>query len=136
VKVDGTDLRQITPQGNDEFAIDFGCGRWSPQGNEILFSARAPATDRSTVWAVHSDGTGLRQIPIPGCGGAISDPASVGCFGPRWSPDGQKIIFNRFHPPESEDIYVVNTDGTCLAPAVTTPLHEGDADWGTHPILP
>ena len=136
VRVDGTDLRQITPSGSDQFAIDFGCGRWSPQGNEILFSARAPATDRSTVWAVHSDGTGLRQIQVPGCGGATSDPASVECFGPRWSPDGQKIIFNRFHPPESEDIYAVNADGTGLAPAVATPLHEGDADWGTHPILP
>jgi TolB protein len=133
-KVDGTDLRQITPNGSDQFSITFaGCGSWSPQGNEILFSARAPATDWSTIWAVHADGSGLRRIPISGCGGARSDPTSVGCFHPSWSPDGQKIIFNRPHPPESEDLYTVNADGTGLAPAVTTPLHEGDADWGTHP---
>jgi Tol biopolymer transport system component len=136
VKIDGTDLRQITPGGSDRFSINFECGRWSPQGNEILFSARAPATDRSTIWAVHSDGSGLRRIAIPGCGGAASDPTSADCFGPRWSPDGQKIIFNRFHPPEGEDIYTVDADGTGLAPAVGTPLDEGDADWGSHALVP
>src|SRR5262249_30709942 len=82
-KVDGTELRQITPNGSDQFSVRFaGCGSWSPQGNEILFSARAPATDWNTVWAVHSDGTGLREIPIPGCGGPRSDPASVLLFNP------------------------------------------------------
>jgi Tol biopolymer transport system component len=136
VTVDGKDLRRITPDASERFFVDFGCGSWSPKGNEILFSAHAPGTDRSTVWAVHSNGSGLRRIPIPGCGGAASDPASVACFAPRWSPEGRRIIFTRFHPSESEDLYTVNADGTGLAPAVTTPLHEGDADWGTHPLVP
>ena len=137
VKTDGTDLRQITPDGSDQFFVNFACGlSWSPQGNEILFSAHAPATDRSTVWAVHSDGSGLRRIPIPGCGGAASDPSSAGCFRPRWSPDGQKIVFSRFHAPEGEDIYTVHADGTGLAPAVASSLDEGDTDWGTHPLVP
>jgi Tol biopolymer transport system component len=136
VKVDGADLRQITPEGSDQFVLNFECGSWSPRGNQILFSAHAPPTARSTVWAVHSDGSGLRRIPIPGCGGAASDSTSAGCFGPRWSPDGQKIIFSRFHPPEGEDIYTVNADGTGLAPAVTSSLDEGDADWATHPLVP
>ena len=136
VKVDGRDARQITPDGSDQFFINFNCGSWSPQGNEILFSAHAPGTDRSTIWAVHSDGSGLRKIPIPGCGGAISNPASVGCFNPRWSPDGTKIVFNRLHRPESEDIYTVNADGTNPMPAVTSPLDDEDTDWGTHPLAP
>src|SRR4051794_7992826 len=42
VKADGSDLRQITPPRSDEFFINFECGNWSPQGNEILFSAHAP----------------------------------------------------------------------------------------------
>jgi Tol biopolymer transport system component len=136
VKVDGSHPRQITPPGNDQFFINFECGNWSPQGNEILLSAHAPTGDRSTIWVVHSDGSGLRKIPIPGCGGPISDPASVGCFNPRWSPDGTRIVFSRLHRPESEDIYTVNANGSGLAPAVTSPLDDGDTDWGTHPLLP
>jgi Tol biopolymer transport system component len=135
-KADGRDLRQITPPGSDQFFINFNCGSWSPQGNEILFSAHAPGTDRSTIWVVHSDGSGLRQVPIPGCGGPRSDPASVGCFNPAWSPDGTKIVFNRLHPPESEDIYTVNANGSGLTPAVTSPLDDEGSDWGTHPLLP
>jgi Tol biopolymer transport system component len=136
IKLDGTGLRQITPSGNDQFFIDFVCGNWSPQGNEILFSVHVPVDNRATVWEVHSDGSGLRQIPIAGCGGLRSDPASVGCFNPRWSPDGTKILFNRLHPPESEDVYTVNANGSGRAPAVTSPLDDEDTDWGTHPLLP
>jgi TolB protein len=136
VKVDGKDLRQISPTGSDQFFLNFNCGSWSPQGNEILFSAHVPNTDRSTIWAVHSDGSGLRKIPIPGCGGPASDPASVGCFNPSWSPDGTKIVFNRLHRPESEDIYTVNANGSGLTPAVTSPLDDENTDWGTHPLLP
>ena len=39
VKTDGTDLRPLTPAGMD---LNFNCGSWSPQGNEILFSAHSP----------------------------------------------------------------------------------------------
>jgi Tol biopolymer transport system component len=136
VKLDGTGLRQITPTSSDQFFYNFNCGSWSPQRNEILFSVHAPDTDRSTIWVVHSNGSGLRKIPIQGCGGPIPDPNSIGCFNPRWSPDGTKIVFNRRHPPESEDIYTVNANGSGLTPAVTSPLDDEDTDWGTHPLLP
>src|ERR1051325_7403481 len=73
VKLNGTGLRQITPTSSDQFFYNFNCGSWSPQRNEILFSVRAPDTDRSTIWVVHSNGSGLRKIPIQGCGGPIPD---------------------------------------------------------------
>src|SRR6266576_2994137 len=60
---DGT-YRDVANPGTDQFSINFECGNWSPQGNEILFSAHVPSDQRSTVWSVDSDGTGLRQIPI------------------------------------------------------------------------
>ena len=136
IKLDGRGLRQVTPTGNDQFFLTFDCGNWSPQGNEILFSARVPEANRATVWEVHSDGSGLRQVPIPGCGGPRSDPTTIGCFNAVWSPDGTKIIFNRFQPVAGEDIYTVNADGSGLAPAVTSPLDdEGPADWSIHPLL-
>jgi len=136
VKVSGGGLHQITPQG---MSVDFCSGSWSPQGNEILFSAHVPDTDRSTIWVVHSDGTGLRRIPVPGCGGPRSDPASIGCQKPVWSPDGRKIMFERHFltPNDHFDLYTVNADGTDLFQVTNTPdLDEGGGDWGTHPVTP
>jgi Tol biopolymer transport system component len=136
IKRDGTKARQITPSSSDQFFIDFDCGDWSPKGNEILFSVHYPSVDRATIWAVHSDGSDLRQISITGCGGLVSDPTSVGCFTPRWSPDGSKILFIRNRPGVGWDLYTVKPDGTGLAPAVTNPLNDESPDWGTHPLLP
>ena len=85
---------------------------------------------------VHSDGTGMRQVPIPGCGGLISDPTTIGCFGATWSPDGRKIVFIR-RSARQNDIYTVNVNGTGLAVLSGTPLDEGGPpDWGTHPLIP
>jgi Tol biopolymer transport system component len=136
VKLDGSGLRQITPSGMD---FNFCNGSWSPQGNEILFSAHVPNGDyRSTTWVVHSDGTGLRQIPIPGCGGLFSDPTSVSCFNSSWSPDGQKIVFARIPGATGRrDLYTVNADGSGLFQVTHTPdIDEDGGDWGTHPLTP
>jgi len=136
VKLDGSGLKQIAPAGTN---FDFCSGRWSPQGNEILYSAHVPDADRSTIWVAHSDGTGVQEIPVPGCGGPRSDPSSIGCSGPVWSPDGQKIAFSRHTllPTEQFDLYTANADGSGLSQVTNTPdLQEGGSDWGTHPLLP
>ncbi|MGN6430536.1 MAG: TolB family protein [Gaiellaceae bacterium] len=137
VKLDGSGLTRITPDGT---AFDFTSGSWSPQGNEILFSAHAPDFSyRSSIWAVHSDGSGLRQIPVPGCGGLRSDQTSIGCQNPVWSPDGQKIMFERHSliPNDHFDLYTVNADGSGLFQVTNTPnLNEAGGDWGTHPVTP
>jgi Tol biopolymer transport system component len=136
VQTNGNGLHQITPAG---MAVDFCSGSWSPQGNEIVFSAHVPDTDRSTIRVVHSDGSGLQRIPVPGCGGPRSDPASIGCQKPVWSPDGRKIMFERHFlvPNDHFDLYTVNADGSGLFQVTNTPdLDEGGGDWGTHPVTP
>jgi Tol biopolymer transport system component len=140
VKADGSSLKQITPDG---MAFTFCTGSWSPQGNEIVFSARVPATDRGTLWVVHSDGSGLHKIPVPGCGGVADlpngtrNPDATGCFGPSWSPDGTKILFGRQKGSEQSDAYIVNPDGSGLFQLTHTPdISEGGGAWGTHPITP
>jgi Tol biopolymer transport system component len=138
VKLDGSGMKQITPDGMD---FNFCNGNWSPQGNEIVFSAHVPnANDfHSSIWVVHSDGSGLRQLPIAGpCGGPFSDPTTFGCFNPVWSPDGQKIAFGRNQDDDQRDLYTVNADGSGLFQATNTSnISEFNGDWGTHhPMTP
>jgi Tol biopolymer transport system component len=136
VKLDGSGLKPITPPGTD---FDFCSGSWSAQGNEILYSAHVPDSERSTIWEVHSDGTGSHEVPVPGCGGLRSDPTSIGCQNPVWSPDGRKLMFERHFltPNDHFDLYTVNPDGSGLFQVSNTPdLDEAGGDWGTHPLNP
>jgi TolB protein len=134
VKLDGGGLRQITPPGailNGEENF----GSWSPHGNQVLFAMRTAPDRRYSIWVVHSDGSGLLQIPItPSCGGAFSNPRSTGCFGPGWSPDGTKIVFARVTAGGTQtNIYTVNPDGSGLS-QVTYSGGDDRPDWGTHPL--
>jgi Tol biopolymer transport system component len=136
VKLDGSGLKPITPEGMD---FNFGNGSWSPQGNQIVFSAHVPNGDyHSSVWVVHFDGSGLRQLPIDGpCGGPFSDPSTYGCFNPVWSPDGRKIAFGRNQDDGQRDLYTVNADGSGLFQVThTDDISEFNGDWGTHPVTP
>ncbi len=136
VKLDGTGLRQLTPTGMD---IEAG-GAWSPQGNEILFSAHATEGVYRTLWIVHSDGSGLHQLSVGGCGGPFTDPNGRACLDPTWSPNGQQIAFSLFDAATGErDIYTANVDGTGLFQVThgdSAVLGEGDEapNWGTHPL--
>jgi Tol biopolymer transport system component len=139
VKVGGRGVRQITPTGT----VSSSFGDWSPQGNEIVFSqrvtpdGRSSPDARSSIWVVHANGTGLHDVHVqaqPACGGAISDPSTQGCFAPRWSPDGKKIVFARGTSGDNDsNIYTVNSDGTNLT-QVTHGGRDQAADWGTHPL--
>ncbi len=131
VNVNGTGLKQITPKRSSP-------GDWSPQGNEIVFSQRLTPDVHSSIWVVHADGTGLHEIyvqPESACGGPNSDPTADGCFDPRWSPDGTKIIFAKGTSGDSDsNIYTVNVDGTGLT-QVTHGGRDQAPDWGTHPVI-
>ena len=135
VRLSGNRLRQITPAGT---LVGESGGDWSPQGNEIVFSQRVTPDARSSIWVVHADGSGLHEIPVraqPACGGAYSDPRSQGCFHPRWSPDGTKIVFTRgTSGGHDSNIYTVNADGTDLT-QVTHGGTDQSPDWGTHPLI-
>jgi Tol biopolymer transport system component len=134
-KLNGTALRQITPSGTIVDLHD-GVASWSPSGKQILFGAHTDADHRTAVFVVNADGTGLHQLPIPGCGGLRTDPTSIACFDPSWSPDGTKIVFARSSPNfGTTAIYTANADGTRLSQVTTaTNLRSGTPDWGPHPL--
>lgn len=71
---------------------------WSPDGQWIAFEmARGPFVNGNptddTIWAVHPDGTGLRQITHPTGFQQSFDN------NPQWSPDSTRIVFQRNQAP-------------------------------------
>jgi Tol biopolymer transport system component len=139
VRLNGSGLRRITPPGFIPDATEGGDAQsqsWSPSGNKILFVSRIDPSHRLAIWVVNADGSGLHQVPImPACGGAFSDPRSVSCFQPGWSPDGTKIVFTRITANGTQqNIYTVNADGSGLTRVTTSGFSGQDADWGTHPL--
>jgi Tol biopolymer transport system component len=130
VKTDGTDLRQLTPAS---MVLNIGAD-WSPQGNEIIFSRHVTSDVHGSLWVIHSDGTGLHKLTVQGlpCGGADADPNAVGCHAPRWSPDGNKIIFAASTPDSGLNIYTANADGSGVT-EVSFDGYDDSPTWGTHP---
>src|SRR5262249_8328153 len=112
-------------------------GSWSPQGNEIVFSVRATPDAHSSIWSVHSDGSGLHQIavaPANACGGLNADPAADGCFHPSWSPDGTRIVFAKGKSGAFDaQLYTVKRDGSGLTQITHGGVSALSPDWGTHP---
>jgi Tol biopolymer transport system component len=119
INVDGSGQRSLAPQ--DMILDESGfSGSWSPSGNNILFVAHHGVGGPKRIWIVNADGGAPQELPITSC--------LFGCYSPNWSPDGTKIIFAR-HNGAKESLYVVDPDGTGLAPVSDS---EGDSpDWGT-----
>jgi TolB protein len=134
VNVNGTALKRILPP---DLAVTCCQGGWSPQGNNIVFPMHATPDAHSSLWIVHSDGTGLHRVdvqPSSACGGLNSDPSADGCFSPGWSPDGTKIVFTRGQNADVDgEIYTVNPDATALTQVTHLPGSQSP-DWGTHPL--
>ena len=134
VKLDGSGLKQITPDGalvdGDRF------GDWSPQGNNIVFAQHNNPDVRNSIWVVHADGSGMREIhfDVPDlCGGVRALPLSRGCFDATWSPDGKKIAFIVNQPGgDGESVYTANVDGTDVQ--LVSRSDAEYTDWGTHPL--
>jgi hypothetical protein len=89
--VDGTGVRQVTPDGIDGFAA-----RWSPDGSSLVYQGRDAATSEiGNLFIVDVATEETRQI-------TDLDPASYGLWAlhPSFSADGQTIIF---HMPRGPD---------------------------------
>lgn len=92
MNADGSGIRQITsdPEG-DYFP------RWSPDGAAIAFEHSSMYGQRSSVYVIRPDGTGLRQVAVLG-------------RTPSWSPDSRDLVFEWF------GLHTVGADGMGSAP--------------------
>jgi TolB protein len=135
VNSDGSHLRKI-------LAGSVTCcsgGDWSPHGNDIVFSRHVTPDVHSSIWIVHADGSDLRPVPVSpasDCGGLNDDPTAAGCFDPRWSPDGRRIVFGRGDDALGRNVYTVRPDGSDLRMVTHGDASQSNEapDWGPHPL--
>ncbi|MBC7085148.1 MAG: PD40 domain-containing protein [Methanomethylovorans sp.] len=106
---DGSGKKQLTSTPEDEYAMGIA---FSPDGSKIVYASRN-TIDRTnlssfegfftTVWTMDTDGTNKTKLILPN--------ASI-YFYPSWSPDGQKIAFERRSDVGRYDVVVIKADGS------------------------
>lgn len=97
VRLDGSELQQLTDSGLDEWAT------WSPNGRQIAFHSWRDGD--MEIFVMNRDGSNIRQV--------TSNRVDDGF--PEWSPDGERIVFQRdvvSGERGNSDIFVINVDGT------------------------
>lgn len=133
---DGSHRRQITPGT----LLGHGDANWSPDGSRIVFQVPADPTDDQNpqqIYTIHPDGTHLRQITHY----AIIPGVTIATFGPRWSPDGKKLVFSHRDPYTTQgpdglphsDIFEMNPDGSNVVQITFTPEKDNNTAWGARP---
>jgi Tol biopolymer transport system component len=128
INADGTGLTALTTATVD-IADSFHPHNWSPDGTKIAFVSRLKldGTDAvntnstNNIWVINADGSGLNPL-------TTTTALGSGNNNTRWSPDGTKVLFDSDRkldgtdaagPNGTRNIWVINADGTGLAPLTT-----------------
>jgi TolB protein len=109
INVDGTGLRQVSPDVDpNDYQFDGGPS-WAPDGTRLVFTRGA------SLYVVNADGTGFAPLPI-------EDFAQ----NPSWSPDG-RIAYQALDGPGN--IRIRNVDGSNPVTVSSVPEQQGWPRW-------
>jgi TolB protein len=93
---DGSDKQQVTHMSGPAIFPDF-----SPDGSELVFTAKPADSPTRDIYVISSDGSGLVRL-TSGEGNNVY---------PAFSPDGSKIVFDSDRTGTFQ-VYVMNADGS------------------------
>jgi Tol biopolymer transport system component len=103
---------------------------WSPDGERIAFwrgFGHRPSQDprEADLMVMRADGTGVRKVTDH------DRPIAFGDFGPQWSPNGERLVFNRLNKKRGLwAIMTIKLDGTGLRRLTPWRLDAGGGpDW-------
>lgn len=103
INVDDGTWRDVDGQIPDTFNP---CGTPSPDGSLLLCETFSDDGSQNGIHTIRSsDGGGFTQV--------TSNPGGDDVPG-SWSPNGKRIVFQRFGPDSYEGVFVVNLNGTGL----------------------
>jgi TolB protein len=85
---------------------DAGEPSWSRDGSSIAFTSTV-AQRTQGIYVARATGTRVRRITSH----PFEPRTPILDAHPRWSPDGQTILFHRFRYPETFELYLVATNG-------------------------
>jgi TolB protein len=122
---DATAPRQVTSfpaeVGPDITVQDY---TWSPDGSRLAFSTVASGFD--DIFIIGVDGAGEVNL---------TQSSARTEYAPKWSPDGQRILFTGYDKaeygssPVSTDVYVINADGSNVRNLSDNPSPDTGGEW-------
>jgi len=97
---------------------DLNAPEISPDGKRIVFTRFFNDINHPTIWTMARAGGDFRQV------------SAVSGWDPTWSPDGAQILFASDNDGTNQ-LYVVNLDGTGLKKVTNLPALRGRSDWSS-----
>jgi TolB protein len=96
---------------------------WSPDGTKIAFARDvfSPST-HGDVWVMDADGS--NQVNLTDDGFSVDDELE-----PDWSPDGTRIAYRRGLQGNTDEVYVMNADGTGVTQLTLNSVSDGAPAW-------
>ena len=116
MRADGSERTRITPDGAYNLVPSI-----APDGSRIAYTSDRDGNGRYEVYTIAADGTDERRI--------TESPPSVTYVGPKYSPDGTKLLVAKRESPTdpNQDLYIINADGTGIPQRLTTGANNAES---------